>query len=116
MKLGHKQELFSRLVFTMLIPFIYSRGFQIRMGDSFRDERVHGKYGEKVGYSSSLSNHKLKLATDLNLTLDGVYQTSTEDHAEIGEYWIGLHDLCRWGGSNGNKDGNHYSLEHNGRW
>ena len=115
MKLGHKQELFSRLIFTKLIPFIYLKGYQIRGGDWFRDARVHGEYGEKVGYSASMSNHKMKLAFDINLTLDGVYQTSTEDHSEIGAYWITLHELCRWGGTGG-KDGNHYSLEHNGRW
>lgn len=115
MKLGDKQELFSRLIFLQLIPFIYSRGFQIRGGDFYRDPRVHGEYGEKESYSSSMSNHKMKLAFDINLMFNGVYQSSTEDHAEIGEYWTGLHELCRWGGTDGN-DGNHYSLDHNGRW
>jgi len=116
MKLGHKQELFSRLWMLKLVPKAYELGFQIRGGDLFRDPRAHGEYGEKEGYSSTLSNHKLKLAVDLNITKDGVFQTTTEDHAELGEYWISLHELCRWGGSGGNNDGNHYSLEHNGRW
>lgn len=116
MKLGEKQELFAELIFTKLIPFIYSKGYRIRPGDYFRDPRVHGDYGVKQGYASAGSLHKLKLAFDLNLTLDGKYLTRTKDHQEFGEYWLTLHESCRWGGSNGNHDGNHYSFEHDGRW
>ena len=116
MKLGEKQELFAELIFTKLIPYIYSKGYKIRPGDYFRDHRVHGKYGDKVGYSGRNSLHKLKLAFDLNLILSDVYLTRTEDHAEFGQYWLTLHESCRWGGSDGNKDGNHYSFEHDGRW
>jgi hypothetical protein len=113
--LGEKQELFAELLFLKLIPFIYSEGYKIRAGDFFRDERVHGSYGEKVGYASAKSLHKLKLAADLNLTLDGRYLIRTADHADFGRYWLSLDPLCRWGGSNGS-DGNHYSFEHDGRW
>lgn len=116
MKLGEKQELFAELLFTKLIPYIYSEGYKIRPGDYFRDPRVHGDYGEKVGYSSSKSLHKLKLACDLNLILNNVYLTRSEDHEHFGNYWLTLHPSCRWGGSNGNNDGNHYSFEHDGRW
>jgi len=115
-KLGEKQELFAELILLKLIPYIYSKGYRIRPGDFFRDARVHGDYGEKQGYSGQWSLHKLKLAFDLNLTLDGTYLTKTQDHQEFGDYWLTLHPLCRWGGSNGNKDGNHYSFEHDGRW
>jgi len=116
MKLGEKQELFAELIFTKLIPFIYSNKYKIRPGDYFRDPRSHGDYGEKKGYASASSLHKLKLAFDLNLTLSGVYLTQTSDHKFFGEYWLTLHELCRWGGSDGNDDGNHYSFEHDGRW
>jgi len=114
-RLGEKQELFAELLFLKLVPYIYSRGYKIRPGDFFRDARVHGEYGEKVGYASARSLHKLKLAADLNLTLEGVYLTKTFDHEEFGKYWLSLNPLCRWGGTDGS-DGNHYSLEHDGRW
>lgn len=115
MKLGEKQERFAELIFLELIPFIYSKGYQIRPGDFFRDPRVNGEYGEKVGFASAKSLHKLKLAVDLNLTLDGIYLTKTSDHKQFGKHWLTLDPLCRWGGTEGS-DGNHYSFEHDGRW
>jgi hypothetical protein len=59
------------------------------------------------------SLHELLLALDLNLFKDGKFLDKTEDHQFLGEYWESLHPLCRWGGRF--KDGNHYSIEHEGR-
>ena len=45
-------------------------------------------------------------------------------HKPFGEFWESLHPDCRWGGNwdkdnnpfeFGENDGNHYSLEHEGR-
>lgn len=90
---------------------MHSEGYSVRIGDVFRDPRVHGVLGEKLAYGHKSSAHKLKLAADLNLFLDGKYLTSDEDHEPFGIYWESLHPLCRWGGRF--NDGNHYSLEHN---
>lgn len=115
MKLGEKQELFMRLL-PRLIDKAHQLGFEIRGGDLFRDPRAHGAHGEKVGYSSANSNHKLKCAIDLNLFKDGAFMQSTDDHKELGLWWERQHELCRWGGNfkdrKGNPfgDGNHYEL------
>jgi len=109
MKLGKKQELFMRLL-PRLIDKAHSLGFEIRGGDLYRDPSLHGEFGKKVGYGSKNSNHKLKLAVDLNLMKNGRLVTSTKGHEELGEWWEQQHELCRWGGRF--KDGNHYSLEH----
>ena len=69
----------------------------------------------KKSYSSANSVHKQRLAIDLNLFKGGVYQTSTEAHKPLGEYWKSLHPLCRWGGDFSTPDGNHYSMAHEGR-
>ena len=114
MTLGKKQELFMRLL-PSLINKAHDLGFEIRGGDLFRDPRSHGAYGEKGVYGVSHSNHKLKLAIDLNLMKDDKLITSTKGHKELGEWWEQQHELCRWGGRRKN-DGNHYSLEHWGRW
>jgi hypothetical protein len=108
MKLGEKQELFMRLL-PRLIDHAHELGYEIRGGDLFRDPRVHGEFGVKVGYSAANSNHKLKCAIDLNLFKDGEYLTGDEHHKELGEFWESLHPMCRWGGRF--KDGNHYELE-----
>lgn len=110
MKLGKKQELFMRLL-PRLIDKAHELGFEIRGGDLFRDPRPHGEYGVKKGYSAASSQHKLKLAVDLNLFKDGSYLTSTEAHRELGEWWEQQHELCRWGGRFSRPDGNHYELK-----
>ncbi|MGB0913289.1 MAG: hypothetical protein ACPGSW_06855 [Phaeobacter italicus] len=109
MKLGEKQELFARLL-PRLLDKAHELGFEVRVGDVFRDPRVHGEHGERQGYGRAASNHKLKLAVDLNLFRDGDFCQQTEDHQPLGEWWEQQHALCRWGGRF--NDGNHYSLEH----
>lgn len=111
MKLGEKQELFMRLLPSLLLK-AFELGFEIRGGDLFRDPRVHGALGVKLGYGSDNSCHKLKLAIDLNLFKDGEFCHLTAQHRELGVWWELQHPLCRWGGRW--NDGNHYSLEHNG--
>lgn len=111
MKLGEKQELFMRLLPSLLLK-AFELGFEIRGGDLFRDPRVHGEMGVKVSYSSPSSCHKLKLAIDLNLFKEGKFMQATGDHRELGLWWEKQHPLCRWGGRY--NDGNHYSLEHDG--
>ncbi len=110
MTLGDKQRLFVMML-SELIAFAYSEGFELTLGDGYRDQRVFGKVGEKKGYGQPSSNHKIRLAQDFNLFKDGKYLTSTEDHRVLGEYWESLGGS--WGGRF--KDGNHYSLEYEGR-
>lgn len=110
MTLGQKQRKFT-LMISKLIQFAYENGYELTFGDAYRDPRVHGEVGVKKSYSSANSLHKERLAVDFNLFKDGKYLTASEDHRPLGEYWEYL------GGSWGGRfnDGNHYSLEHNGR-
>jgi hypothetical protein len=68
---------------------------------------------------SDRSLHRLGLAADFNLYRDGVYLRDSEYHADLGKFWKQLHPLNRWGGDfrdkDGNPDGNHYSMEYQGR-
>jgi len=103
-----KQQTFSRLVPSLIIH-AHVLGFEVTLGDCFRDPRVHGKFGEKSSYSHRNSAHKLKLAIDLNLHKDGVYCTGTEAHRCLGAFWKERHPDNRWGGDFTKPDGNHYS-------
>ena len=102
--------------FAALVPRLIDRalelGNQVTLGDAFRDWRVHGTVGTKLGYGHSKSVHKIRLAIDLNLFRNGVFMDSTEAHKELGEWWEQQHPLARWGGRF--KDGNHYSFEWEG--
>lgn len=112
MRLGDKQRLFTRLV-AQLLDKAHEMGYEVTFGDAYRDPRIFGQVGQAKAYGRSKSNHKVRLAIDLNLFAGQEYLDETEDHRPLGEWWEKLHPLCRWGGRF--NDGNHYSLEHDGR-
>lgn len=109
MTLRQKQSKFALMV-SELISKAYELGYEVTLGDAYRDPRLHGAMGEKKGYGHSKSAHKIRLAIDLNLFKGGKFLSSSDDHKELGEWWESK------GGSWGGRfnDGNHYSLEHEG--
>jgi len=109
--LGDKQRKFARMA-ADLILHAYYLGYEVTLGDAYRDPRVFGMIGARKGYGSRNSNHKQRLAIDLNLFKDGEYLAGTEDHRELGEWWESQDSDAVWGGRF--NDGNHYSLQHNG--
>ena len=112
MTLGQKQRKFTRMI-AQLIEYAYANGYELTFGDAYRDPRLHGEVGVKKSYSSADSLHKERLAVDFNLFKDGQYLTATGAHRPLGEYWESIGGA--WGGRFPNPDGNHYSLEHQGR-
>ena len=110
MTLGQKQRKFTRMI-AQMIEYAYANGYELTFGDAFRDPRLHGDVGVKKSYSSANSLHKSRLAVDFNLFKGGQYLTTTEAHRPLGEYWESIGGT--WGGRF--NDGNHYSLEHQGR-
>ena len=110
MTLGQKQRKFTRMI-AQLIEYAYANGYELTFGDAYRDPRLHGEVGVKKSYSSANSLHKSRLAVDFNLFKNGQYLTTTEAHRPLGEYWESIGGT--WGGRF--NDGNHYSLEHQGR-
>lgn len=99
MGLREKQSRFVRMV-ALLIQFAYELGYELTFGDAW------AKSGHKEN-----SLHYDRLAIDLNLFRDGKWLNKTEDHRALGEFWESIGGS--WGGRFG--DGNHYSLEHQGR-
>ena len=112
MTLREKQSKFSMMV-AKLIIHAYKMGYEVTLGDAYRDPRTNGKQGVKKGYGRSVSAHKNRLAIDLNLFYEGRYLTRTKDHRALGEFWETLGGT--WGGRfKSGSDGNHYSYDHNG--
>jgi len=105
-----------QIEFTRLVPRLVDKAFELgfaaTLGDAYRDPRVHGEVGTRVGYGHPKSAHKQRLAIDLNLFRDGLFLEGTEAHRELGEWWEQQHPLARWGGRF--NDGNHYSFEYQG--
>lgn len=109
MTLREKQSKFARMVADLIIK-AYDMGYEVTLGDAYRDPRVHGNIGVKIGYGHSKSCHKIRLAIDLNLFKDGKFLEGSEAHKPLGEWWESQGGT--WGGRF--NDGNHYSLEHDG--
>jgi len=98
-------ELFQkRALFTSLLPRLIDR----MIDDGYTP--LHGKDGLKHMKNSL---HWEGLALDIDLFKDGVYLTQTSDHEPFGIFWESLHPDARWGGRF--QDGNHYSIEFDGR-
>jgi hypothetical protein len=109
MTLRQKQSKFVHML-ARLIDFAYAMGYELSIGDGYRDPALHGALGVKMAYGHKNSCHKIRLAVDFNLFKDGVYISTTEGHGPLGEFWESIGGT--WGGRF--NDGNHYSLEHNG--
>ncbi len=111
MTLGEKQQQFTHAI-AKLICYAYDN-FDVRLtlGDAYRDSRLHGKFGEGKGYGSRNSVHKLRLAVDLNLFVDGEYIVDSGHPV-----WRKMHDT--WNTLGGapaiEGDMNHFSYEHQG--
>ena len=101
MTLREKQSKFVQMI-GELIAYAYENGYELTFGDCYRSSKC------KQGHPRSL--HRSRLAVDFNLFKDGEYLMSTEDHKPLGEYWESIGGT--WGGRF--RDGNHYSLEHEG--
>jgi len=100
MKLSVKQAKFAHMI-ALLILHAEQLGYLLTFGDAYRDKRC------SYGHRQSL--HKLRLAVDFNLFIDGEYIKDSRGHDELHEYWESI------GGSPMTwDDPNHYSLEHNG--
>ena len=112
MKLGTAQEEFT-VCTAQLINFAVSIGVQLTYGDAYRSKSAHGEFGEKKGYSSANSVHKLRLAVDFNVRIDGEYIEDGEHWAYkmLGDEWKKMHKLARWGGDFKSKDSNHFGFE-----
>lgn len=108
MSLREKRVLFTRLLVEH-IGWLFARGYEVALDEV--TERITEK--DKTSDHRAGSLHHIGLAADLNLYLNGKWLDKTEQHEKSGKVWESRHELCRWGGRF--NDGNHYSLEHEGR-
>ena len=136
MTLGEKQRLFAQLIANLII-WAKTQGMDVAIGEVLRSDEqaainAMGKAGRErvaamvqtafphfaatllnnTGDGISPSIHERKLAADLLLFINGIYQTQTEAYRPLGVKWESMHPLCCWGGRF--KDGNHFSITDGG--
>lgn len=114
MKLSEKQCDFTLAIAKLVIYAYETLGIKLTYGDAYRDARVFGVSGQKKGYGSTTSCHKIRLAVDFNLFKDGNYIANLDEGIIL---YDKLHD--KWDELGGSRrisnDLNHFSFTHNGR-
>lgn len=91
------QHTFAEMLGHFLLA-IHGMGYQVTVGDAYRDPRMFGEQGRKIGYSKAMSAHKWRLAIDLCLFYDGKYLRETADYEPIGQV-LGKDGAARGAGS-----------------
>ena len=104
---------FSRLL-PKLIDKAAEMGFNVTMGETWRSTATARVYAEQhKGIPNSL--HIERLAVDINLFQGDTYISDSAAYEPLGVFWESLHPLARWGGRFAKPDGDHFSLEYEGR-
>jgi hypothetical protein len=115
--------------FSRLIQFAEKSGWELTPGDlTITPKGPDGKgrrarlvsTGELVRVEDAVhmrgGTHYSMCGGDVNLFVDG--QWISKDHPVwhlLGEHWVTLHSLARWGGHFGDGDWNHFSVEWAGK-
>lgn len=109
MTLGEQQRRFLPLV-AKLIDWTYAHGYELTAGELFRTPQ-QAALNAQSGAGIARSLHTQRLAVDLQLFINGVYQTDTPAYKPLGDFWVTLDPDCVWGGAFQTRpDGNHFSL------
>jgi hypothetical protein len=111
--LREKRVAFTECV-AKLIIFAFTEGYEPAL-DQVKRTAAEASANAAKGTGIRNSLHLDGLAVDLLLYRDGRYLTESADYRTLGAYWKSLHPLSRWGGDFSKPDGNHFSLEHDGR-
>jgi len=134
--LGTLQRAFARCL-ASLEAKILADGFEFTIGEGYRSAEqaainslplidrariaalLEAKYpvlseAMKASVSRGIanSNHRNKLAQDLNLFKDEKFLDDAADYLPFGAWWKTQHPLARWGGDWGDAD--HFSFEWHG--
>jgi hypothetical protein len=112
--LREKQSIFANLVANLIIQ-AQKFGYELTLGEVWRSPEEAARLAT-LGKGIKDSLHIDRLAIDLNLFKNGVYQMETKDYELLGEWWEGQSTdtfTLAWGGRF--NDGNHFSMEHDGK-
>lgn len=109
MTLREKQSLFA-INFAKLILRAQFYGYEVTLGEVFRTPEQQQWYVSR-GLSKTLkSKHLNRLAGDLNLFVDGKYQTTREPYEPLAAYWKELHP-SNVAGFDWGWDANHFEMQ-----
>ena len=101
-----KQWAFLRALARLILWAEQQPGMSLTGGELYRTPEQAEAYAQ-AGKGIRNSKHCRRLACDLNLFVNGVYQTDTAAYQALGEQWEALGGI--WGGRWTHRpDGNHF--------
>ena len=112
MTLNEKQAEFA-LHIAKLIVWAHGHGVPV-MGAEWMRTKEQAEIYAAQGKGIKKSNHRLKLALDLFVVVNGKVSWDMALYQKLGDKWKTMHPLARWGGDFKGRDGVHFSFEHNG--
>jgi hypothetical protein len=108
------QETFAQSA-AMLIQEAARLGYTVTLGEAWRTpEQAQWDADHGIGITHSL--HMERLAIDLNVFVNGVYQADDTSgcYKALGAWWQALGPMFRWGGTFKLVDLDHFSLSPDG--
>jgi hypothetical protein len=110
MTVREKQSTFLMNV-SKLIQWAFANGFELTGGELLRPKEMQTLYVQQGKSKTMDSKHLDKLAIDLNLFINGVYQTDTASYKPLADFWQSLNPANRAGYYfTSLKDGNHFEM------
>lgn len=104
-----RQSIFA-VNFAKLILHAESLGYDVTLGEVLRTNEQQEIYVKSGKSKTRNSQHLKKLAGDLNLFIDGEYQTGREPYKPLAEYWKTLHP-DNLAGYDWGWDANHFEMK-----
>ena len=86
MSTSSQQALFLQN-FAKLILWVFDQGWTVTAGELLRTPEMQEIYLKKGLTKVAHSKHQDKMAGDLNLFIDGVYQSGREAYKPLAIYW-----------------------------
>jgi len=115
MNLLQKQQLFSVMT-AKLIEKASELGFGLTLGEAWRSDETANLMAQE-GKGICKSDHRTRLAIDVNLIQNGNFLTDLESYRALGQWWTSQStdeiEFC-WGGNFPKPDADHFSFENNG--
>jgi peptidoglycan L-alanyl-D-glutamate endopeptidase CwlK len=91
MKLSEKQAVFLNNMAILIIWGNSQEGWYLTGGELQRSEEQQKIYFESGASKTMDSKHIYRLAMDLNLFINGEYQTDREAYKPLADFWKSLH-------------------------
>jgi hypothetical protein len=110
MTLREKQSVFIYNVAKLILYAHDTLKVDLTAGELYRTDAQQDLYIKSGATKAKRSKHQDRLAIDLNLFIDEVYQTDTKAYKALSEYWKSLNAANRAGYEWG-WDGNHFEME-----